>query len=179
MDKQIPVGPEALADTEDQGSLEQILPDLAYKRLFLVNVAFVGRAGAGDREWTLVDAGIHGSAGAIANAAKERFGGRSDSFVMRPNWPIASRATPSLSPTSSEPFQNPNVQCALNDANPQSMPSYMKCGMLHFIVSSTSGQAWWMICRRCSRIGRAKSAESAMYVSMRSSRVPMSRADSW
>ena len=74
MDKQIPVGPEALADTEDQGSLEEILPDLAYRRLFLVNVAYFGRRGAGDRQWVLVDAGIHGSAGAIANAATERFG---------------------------------------------------------------------------------------------------------
>lgn len=36
-------------------------------------------------------------------------------------------------------FQKPNVQCCLNDANPHKMPLYSKLGMLHFMVSTTSG----------------------------------------
>ena len=63
---------------------------------------------------------------------------------------------------SSDPFQKPNAQCALNDAMLQSIPLYMKCGKLHFMVSSTSGQAACTTARKCSRIGCAKSADLAM-----------------
>jgi glyoxylase-like metal-dependent hydrolase (beta-lactamase superfamily II) len=47
---------------------------LAYRRLILVNVVFVGEPSAGDRGWVLVDAGIPGSAPAIRAAAEARFG---------------------------------------------------------------------------------------------------------
>jgi glyoxylase-like metal-dependent hydrolase (beta-lactamase superfamily II) len=40
----------------------------------IVNLYFVGEPGAGDGEWVLVDAGMPGSAAAIAAAAAERFG---------------------------------------------------------------------------------------------------------
>src|SRR3954471_1032094 len=54
-----------------------ITTDLAYLRLAIVNVFFYGAAGAGDREWVLIDAGLHGTAHRIAKAAEERFGAES------------------------------------------------------------------------------------------------------
>jgi glyoxylase-like metal-dependent hydrolase (beta-lactamase superfamily II) len=52
----------------------EIAPDLAYRRLVMVNVVFFGKPGAGDRGWTLVDAGVTGTKGLIRSAAAERFG---------------------------------------------------------------------------------------------------------
>lgn len=52
----------------------EVLPDLAFLRVAMVNVYFYGRSGAGDRGWVLVDAGLPGSAGSIAEAAARRFG---------------------------------------------------------------------------------------------------------
>jgi len=46
--------------------------DLAYLRTGMVNVFFAGRAG--DRNWVLIDAGLPGWAGSIADAAARRFG---------------------------------------------------------------------------------------------------------
>jgi glyoxylase-like metal-dependent hydrolase (beta-lactamase superfamily II) len=51
-----------------------VAPGLAYRRLGIVNVAFLKPAGAGDRGRVLVDAGLDGCAGAIARAAADRFG---------------------------------------------------------------------------------------------------------
>ncbi|MDX1934231.1 MAG: MBL fold metallo-hydrolase [Capsulimonadales bacterium] len=62
-------------DKERDDSTHEVLPDVAYKRLILVNVAFVGAVGAGDDGWVLIDAGLPGTAGAIREAANERFGG--------------------------------------------------------------------------------------------------------
>ena len=79
MAQQIPIDPQARADDpsadaqRDDGT-HAIAPDLAYRRLVLVNVVFVGEPGAGDRGWVLVDAGIPGSASAIREAAASRFG---------------------------------------------------------------------------------------------------------
>ena len=79
MDRQIPLDPTARADdpardeARDDGTHE-VAPDLAYKRLAIVNVAFVGLPDAGDRGWVLVDCGAFGAAGPIADAAEERFG---------------------------------------------------------------------------------------------------------
>jgi hypothetical protein len=56
MSQQVPIDPSARADNSeldnarDDGTRE-IAPDLAYRRLAIVNVVFVGRAGAGDRQW--------------------------------------------------------------------------------------------------------------------------------
>ncbi len=92
---------------------------------------------------------------------------------MRPKLPIASSAAAPLPSTTRAPFQKPNVQCCLNDAMLHSIPLYMKWGKLHFIVSSTSGQAPCTTWRRWVRIGLAKSADLAMYASTRGSLVPM------
>lgn len=72
--QQVPLDPAARAGTDQDDGTQEIAPDLAYKRLVLVNVAFFGPPGAGDRGWVLIDAGVTGSAGTIAAAAARRFG---------------------------------------------------------------------------------------------------------
>ncbi|HWK66474.1 MAG TPA: MBL fold metallo-hydrolase [Rhizobiaceae bacterium] len=57
----------------DDGTHE-VCPDLAYRRLAIVNAVFFGKPGAGDREWVLIDAGVMGTTVLITDAAKERFG---------------------------------------------------------------------------------------------------------
>ncbi|TWA80235.1 glyoxylase-like metal-dependent hydrolase (beta-lactamase superfamily II) [Azospirillum brasilense] len=89
MARQIPLDSAGRADdperdrARDDGTHE-IAPDLAYRRLAIVNVVFVGAPGSGDRpnsdrpgndrQWVLIDAGVMGTAGLIAKAAAERFG---------------------------------------------------------------------------------------------------------
>lgn len=74
MSKQIPVDRGALEGTE-AGTLVEITSDVAYQRLAIVNVIFVGAPSAGDRNWVLVDAGVAGvgSTKRIEEAASERF----------------------------------------------------------------------------------------------------------
>ena len=79
MSEQIPLTEESRADSEavdrdNDDSTHEIADDLAYKRLAIVNVVFVGQPGAADREWVLIDAGLPGFAGAIKRAAAKRFG---------------------------------------------------------------------------------------------------------
>src|SRR5215207_11095979 len=57
-----------------QSAPTQLATDLAYMRDRIVNLFFAGEANAGDRGWTLVDAGLYGSAERIARAAADRFG---------------------------------------------------------------------------------------------------------
>lgn len=52
----------------------EIAPDIAYRRLGIVNVVFWGPPRAGDREWMLIDTGLIGTKGFIRSAAAERFG---------------------------------------------------------------------------------------------------------
>lgn len=61
------------AEEHGDEHLRQIAPDVAYRRLTLVNVVFVGQPSGGNN-WVLVDAGIPGSAPAIIAAAQARFG---------------------------------------------------------------------------------------------------------
>ena len=72
--KQIPVSAQAEANASTEHGVQEVMPDLAYKRLAIVNVIYIGPAGAPDRNWVLVDAGIPGGAGAIRRGATERFG---------------------------------------------------------------------------------------------------------
>jgi glyoxylase-like metal-dependent hydrolase (beta-lactamase superfamily II) len=77
--EQIPLSPEASAinaalDSSRDDLTHEVAPDLAYRRLAIVNVAFFGPHGGGDRGWVLVDAGIPGSKGLIRRAAEARFG---------------------------------------------------------------------------------------------------------
>lgn len=79
MSEQIPLSDEASAlepelDAARRDHTHEVASDLAYRRLGIVNVIFVGPAGAGDREWVLIDAGLTGTAGLIRSAAQARFG---------------------------------------------------------------------------------------------------------
>jgi glyoxylase-like metal-dependent hydrolase (beta-lactamase superfamily II) len=66
------IDPEALLQAAEPDGFAVLLSDLAATRLITVNIALVGRPGAGD--WVLVDAGLPGSAAAILHAATTRFG---------------------------------------------------------------------------------------------------------
>ena len=59
-------------DTGQDSKTQQLTPDLAYKRLGIVNVVFYGLPEQPD--WVLIDAGLTGTARAIRYAAEERFG---------------------------------------------------------------------------------------------------------
>lgn len=79
MAEQIPMPEEASAldpalDAARHDHTHEVAPDLAYRRLGLVNVVFVGFAGAGDRGWVLIDAGLPRTGGFIKSAAAARFG---------------------------------------------------------------------------------------------------------
>lgn len=52
----------------------ELLSDLAYQRIAIVNAVFVGASDAGDRGWVLVDTGVPGSRRLIRAAARARFG---------------------------------------------------------------------------------------------------------
>lgn len=73
MNKQVPISDEAVvAPRGEWKRSDELLDDLACRRVKIVNVAFIGRASAPG--WVLVDAGISAGAGAIRQAAVERFG---------------------------------------------------------------------------------------------------------
>jgi glyoxylase-like metal-dependent hydrolase (beta-lactamase superfamily II) len=73
MEHQIPVPAEAVINTPKEHGAHDVLSDLAYQRLALVNVVFIGIPGE-SRDWVLVDAGVPATAGAIARVAEHRFG---------------------------------------------------------------------------------------------------------
>lgn len=73
MPDQIPLDPnDPSEDRAPDDGTREVAPDLAYRRLGIVNVAFHGRPG--DRDWVLVDAGVFGTRELITKAAEERFG---------------------------------------------------------------------------------------------------------
>lgn len=74
MDHQVPVDESARVPEHDEAGSREVLPDLAYKRLLLVNVVFFGMPNAGDRSWVLIDAGLTGTAHSIASSGESRFG---------------------------------------------------------------------------------------------------------
>ena len=81
MAQQVPIDPSARADENVDGSLHEVLPDLAYQRLGIVNVAYVGPAGG---PWVLIDAGLPGTMSTILSAVETRFGpaARPEAIVM-------------------------------------------------------------------------------------------------
>jgi glyoxylase-like metal-dependent hydrolase (beta-lactamase superfamily II) len=74
MAQQVPVDPHAQAGETTHSGLHELTDDLAYQRLAIVNVVFVGRPGAADREWVMIDAGVTGTRSLIEKAVAERFG---------------------------------------------------------------------------------------------------------
>jgi glyoxylase-like metal-dependent hydrolase (beta-lactamase superfamily II) len=75
---QIPLSPSAVAE-QPAGHRESrttaVVQDVAYRKLLIVNVVFIGLEGCGDGNWVLVDAGIAGTAPMIRSTAQARFGG--------------------------------------------------------------------------------------------------------
>jgi len=74
MAQQVPVDREAVASGTEKASVHEVMDDIAYQRLAIVNVMFFGPPGAGDRGWVLIDAGVMGTGASILHAARERFG---------------------------------------------------------------------------------------------------------
>ncbi len=74
MEHSIPLDPAGRAGQAEDDGTEEVRPDLAFKRLAIVNAVFYGLPNAGDRSWVLIDAGIPGTAGLIKRAAARRFG---------------------------------------------------------------------------------------------------------
>jgi glyoxylase-like metal-dependent hydrolase (beta-lactamase superfamily II) len=76
---QISLDPSARADSpvddkERHDHTHEVLPDLAYRRLGIVNVVYCGLPGAGADGWVLIDAGLPGTGQLIQSAATSRFG---------------------------------------------------------------------------------------------------------
>ncbi len=71
MAQQIPVDPAALFGQAGEHGVTILTPDLAYRRLGIVNVVLAGAPGG---PWVLIDAGLPGTHALIAHAADSRFG---------------------------------------------------------------------------------------------------------
>lgn len=74
MAHQIPLDASSVIGTDTGHGVIQVRPDVAYLRLTLVNVVFIGPAGAGDRGWVMIDTGLPDTAAMIMAAAAHRFG---------------------------------------------------------------------------------------------------------
>lgn len=74
MAKQIPVDPSAQIDNLADDGTHELVEDVAYQRLAIVNVIFCGKPQSENSQWVLIDAGIKGTAGRIRKAAEKRFG---------------------------------------------------------------------------------------------------------
>ena len=61
-------------DIETDGTLHEVTADIAWQRLGIVNVVYVGVPDTGSNEWVLIDAGIPGTTKLIKNAVNDRFG---------------------------------------------------------------------------------------------------------
>ena len=72
MAQQIPLDPSLQTALDSDDPVHEIAPDVAYRRLAIVNVVFHGLPNAVD--WVLIDAGLPGTKGLIQSAAKSRFG---------------------------------------------------------------------------------------------------------
>ena len=71
MHSQIPLDDDARAQEVQDGATHEVRPDVAYQRLAIVNVAYLGAPGG---PWLLVDAGLPATAALITRAAAQRFG---------------------------------------------------------------------------------------------------------
>jgi glyoxylase-like metal-dependent hydrolase (beta-lactamase superfamily II) len=74
MAQQIPLDDAAAEDLAREGPLHIAAPDIAWRRLAIVNIVMLGPPDAGDRGWVLVDAGLRSTVGLVKAAAAERFG---------------------------------------------------------------------------------------------------------
>lgn len=74
MTQQIPLDASSVIGTDTGNGVIEVRPDVAYLRLTLVNVVFIGPAGVGDRGWVMIDTGLPDTAATIMAAAAQRFG---------------------------------------------------------------------------------------------------------
>src|SRR6185437_7714735 len=106
--------------------------------------------------------------------------GRSFSDVIRSKCPMAFLSFTCRMPFGSfskGAFQSPKEQCCLKAAILQSIePLFSKKGIPHLIVSVASGQALCTRLRKWFRMGLAKSADLAIYASMRLSVAAIGRS---
>ena len=74
MTQQVPLSDDAIAPdrVETDDATHEVAEDLAYLRLLIANVVFVGAKESPD--WVLVDAGVMGTKSRIRDAAEARFG---------------------------------------------------------------------------------------------------------
>lgn len=78
MTGQIPVDENAVAaHASANEAIVEVLPDIGFKRLAIVNASVIGPAGAGDREWVLVDAGLFVTSAILRRSLEARFGASS------------------------------------------------------------------------------------------------------
>jgi len=84
MTQQIPMPKEARAAlvVAHEDPAREVRLDLAYRRLAIVNVVFLGFAEPNEGPWVLVDAGVTGTRGMIAGAAEKRFRRNPAAIVM-------------------------------------------------------------------------------------------------
>lgn len=72
MAQQVPLDESARIDGEKHDGVHDVTPDIAYQRLAISNIAYIGFPESSD--WVLIDAGPMASAHFIEGAAKARFG---------------------------------------------------------------------------------------------------------
>jgi glyoxylase-like metal-dependent hydrolase (beta-lactamase superfamily II) len=74
MAQQVPVDPTSVVEDFGQHGTREIAPDLASKRLAIVNLVMMGPPDGGDRGWVLVDTGVFGTISTLLSAVEARFG---------------------------------------------------------------------------------------------------------
>ena len=81
MTQQTEVDPQALFGEADSEGVMVLAPDLAYRRLGIVNIVLAGAPGG---EWVLIDTGLPGTQRVIEDAIESRFGAgaRPSAIVM-------------------------------------------------------------------------------------------------
>jgi len=74
MAQQIPVDDSALMFGIEAEDATQVVHDVAYRRLGIVNIVYFGEPARESGRWVLIDAGVAGTARAILRGAEKRYG---------------------------------------------------------------------------------------------------------
>jgi glyoxylase-like metal-dependent hydrolase (beta-lactamase superfamily II) len=84
MAQQVPVDDAARLFGHKVDDVTEIVPDVAYRRLGIVNIVYFGEPSAESDGWVLIDAGVAGTARTIERGAASRFGpeARPDAIVL-------------------------------------------------------------------------------------------------
>ena len=79
---QVSVDKEATITPDKSDGTNEVMANLAYRRLAIVNVVFLGSKDPNAGGWVLIDAGIMGSANFIKEAVEQRFGAKSRPYAI-------------------------------------------------------------------------------------------------